>query len=259
MMKITFLGSGSAFCLENFNSNVLLENEGKKLLIDCGGDIRWSLNEKKLKLTDIDAVYISHSHADHSNGLEGLAFSTYFSKTANGDPKPKLFGQKELLNDLWSKTLCGGLASIQTIDATLDTYFEVNGVENNGSFDFAGINFKIVQTVHVVADKTFVKSFGLIFTTPNNNKKVFYTSDTQFCPAQIKDFIKKSDIVFHDCETSKYPSNVHAHYEDLKALPEDTKKKMWLYHYNDGELPDAKKDGFKGFVDKGQEFEEKFL
>ena len=29
---------------------------------------------------------------------------------------------------------------------------------------------------------------------------------------------------------------------------------MWLMHYNDGDLPDAKKDGFKGFVKQGQEF-----
>lgn len=257
-MKITFLGSGSAFCLENYQSNVLIEdketNEDKKLLIDCGGDIRWSLKNKGLKLTDIDAVYVSHSHGDHSSGIEGYCFTTYFSKTIKGLPKPKIFGQKEMLIDLWSKTLCGGLATIQTIDATLDTYFDVNSIENNGGFYFAGTSYKIVQTVHVVADRTFVKSFGLIFVTPCG-RKIFYTSDTQYAPASLKDFIKKSDITFHDCETSKYPSGVHAHYDDLKTLPKDMKEKMWLYHYNDGPLPDAVSDGFLGFVKKGQEFD----
>jgi len=31
---------------------------------------------------------------------------------------------------------------------------------------------------------------------------------------------------------------VHAHYDELLTLP---KKKMWLYHYGPGPLPDAKK------------------
>jgi hypothetical protein len=30
---------------------------------------------------------------------------------------------------------------------------------------------------------------------------------------------------------------------------------MWLYHYQDGPLPDAKADGFAGFVNQGQTFE----
>jgi hypothetical protein len=30
---------------------------------------------------------------------------------------------------------------------------------------------------------------------------------------------------------------------------------MWLYHYNTGDLPDAKNDGFLGYVQKGQIFE----
>jgi len=30
---------------------------------------------------------------------------------------------------------------------------------------------------------------------------------------------------------------------------------MWLYHYNDGELPYAITDGFLGFVKQGQVFD----
>jgi len=50
-------------------------------------------------------------------------------------------------------------------------------------------------------------------------------------------------------------SGVHAHYNDLKGLPAEMKVKMWLYHYNDGALPNANADGFQGFVQKGQSFE----
>jgi hypothetical protein len=44
---------------------------------------------------------------------------------------------------------------------------------------------------------------------------------------------------------------------ELKSLPAALKAKMWLYHWNGSftKLPDAKTDGFLGFVEKGQEFE----
>ncbi len=69
-MKLTFLGSGSAFTMNNRQSNMILEDDGKILLIDCGTDIRHSLHQQDLSYKDIDAVYISHLHADHIGGME---------------------------------------------------------------------------------------------------------------------------------------------------------------------------------------------
>ena len=44
-MELTFLGSGSAFTNDgtNYQSNMILEHNGKRLLIDCGGDVRFPL------------------------------------------------------------------------------------------------------------------------------------------------------------------------------------------------------------------------
>jgi ribonuclease BN (tRNA processing enzyme) len=249
--------------MDNWQSNMLLEMDaceeypkGVKMLFDCGGDIRWSLQEHGMSATDIDAVYVSHLHADHIGGLEYLAFVSYFAKTVRGEMKPKLIGNSQLLRDLWTSSLRGGLNSIQMVDAGMDTYFDIVAVPNSGSFKVGDTSFKTVQTIHVIADTSFVKSFGLMITLPKNGKKMFITSDTQYAPSQLNDFIKSADVVFHDCETSKYPSGVHAHYNDLKELPEEIKRKLWLYHYNNvKDLPDAKSEGFQGFVEKGQSFE----
>ena len=57
-MKLVFLGSGSAFTVghDNYQSNMLMVSKsGKCLLLDCGTDIRFSLNEQGYKHSVIDA------------------------------------------------------------------------------------------------------------------------------------------------------------------------------------------------------------
>jgi hypothetical protein len=66
-------------------------------------------------------------------------------------------------------------------------------------------------------------------------------------------------LIFHDCETSPFKSGVHAHFDDLKTLPDEIKSKMWLMHYQWVEEVDlaklAEDNGFAGFVRKGQSFD----
>jgi len=250
-MKLTFLGSGSAFCLDNYQSNMMIEKNGKRLLIDCGGDIRWSLKEKGLTCNDIDGIYISHEHNDHIGGLEYVAFSTYFNPNKEAI---KLFGEGEMLDHMWDHSLAGGLNSIQGQKVGLDDYFDVRRIKKNDSFTWEGIEFQLIQVVHVMAEYSIVHSYGLMF-TGDKGKKIFITTDSQHCPNQIKTFYADCDVIFQDCETAPYPSGVHAHYTELITLDKAFKNKMYLYHYQDGEKSDCKKDGFTGWVKKGQVFD----
>lgn len=251
-LKMTFLGSGSAFTVgfKNYQSNVLLEIDGDSLLIDAGTDLRHSLFEQSRTFRDVKSVYITHLHGDHSGGLDWLALSCYF--TPDYDYKPTLFISESLVNDLWNKSLSGGLSTLPNTAASLDCFFDVNPIKHHEGFVWRSIDFKLVQTVHYYSDHELMPSFGLLFTY--NKTRIFYTSDTQSAPEQLAGFYAEADIIFHDCETTERKSGVHAHYSDLVKLPKAIRNKMWLYHYNPGELPDAKKDGFLGFVVKGQCF-----
>jgi ribonuclease BN (tRNA processing enzyme) len=259
-MKFWFIGTGSAFSTKNYQTNTLIERNGKFFLIDAGGDLKFSLNEINKSYLDIDACYISHLHADHSGGVEYLAFCSYFDPKYEG--KMKMFGESKMLSDGWKKTWRGGLESIQNKVMRLGDYFKVKGVPQNGSFDWEGISFQIVQSVHIMNGFTVVPTYGLIITDPDTGKKVFYTGDSQFCPSQIQDFYDSCDSIIQDCETYPFKSGVHANYEELRTLPEETKAKMWLQHYNDNIMDDegnilkswlnkAEEDGFKGFLIKG--------
>jgi hypothetical protein len=253
-MKLTFIGTGSAFTMTGFQSNMVLEDSGKRLLIDCGGDVRHALAKAGLGAKDIDGLYVSHLHADHIGGIEWLGFSRYFSQ----GPKPDLFINERLATNLWEQSLRGGMASHQGVVLTLDHFFKtVHRIAHNSGFKWGQTDCRLVQTVHYMDGYEIVPSYGLIMKIDGKPEvgEVFLTTDTQFAPNQIMDFYQRASIIFQDCETSNYKSGVHAHYTELKTLPPDIRKRMWLYHYQDGPLPDAVGDGFAGFVKQGQTFE----
>ena len=251
-LKITFLGSGSAFTVGdgNYQSNLLLQKDDDSLLIDAGTDLRFSLHEQHFNYLDIKSVYITHLHADHVGGLEWLAINTLFDEAYKG--KPTLYVSEDIVSDLWSKSLAGGLSTIQTESASLKTFFNVHPIKHQELFLWNGVGFKLVQSVHVVNNHELVPCYGLFM--DYNNNRIYFTADTQYALKQLLDYYEEATIIFQDCETTEKKTRVHAHYSELVNLPKELKKKMWLYHYNSGKLPNAEADGFLGFVKKGQTF-----
>lgn len=249
-MKLTFLGTGSAFTVgeSNYQSNMLLESDAhKRLLIDCGTDVRLSLYEQGYSYQDVRDVYISHLHADHVGGLEWLAFTSKYNALPQ---KPCLYIAEELTEELWNHVLFAALNPANDPSIHLSTYFKVQPI-SNGCFEWESICFHLIPTVHVTFPSGKMSSYGLWFKV--NGKAILITTDTQLTD-DLQKLYHRSDLIFQDCETCAHKSGVHAHYTELNRLDPIIKSKMWLYHYQPGTLPNAKEDGFRGFVKKGQQF-----
>lgn len=257
-MKITFIGTGSAFAKRNFNSSAILETTPKvtgmtdggatavtsvkRLMIDCGRTAPEAIAALGLKWHDIDVLYVSHAHSDHAGGIEEYAFMRMFVPPKS---KPSIFGDREMLHDLWDHTLKGGLGAGTARRMYFEDYFNVNYAD--GEFEYGGVKFATVKLPHIMP------SYGLAWSGPN--KKAFYSSDCTFDLNTLLPIYRGADIIFQDCEAAPYKSGVHAHFSELATLPADIKAKMWLYHYQDVALPDAKAVGFAGFVAQGQSFD----
>lgn len=73
-MKITFLGTSHGVPEVNrFCTSVLLESGGKHYLIDAGAPISDLLIRNKVAFKDISAIFITHLHGDHVDGLVQFA------------------------------------------------------------------------------------------------------------------------------------------------------------------------------------------
>jgi ribonuclease BN (tRNA processing enzyme) len=252
-MELLFLGTGSAFTTdpENFQSNmVLIAASGRRLLIDCGTDIRWSLARQRLSCTDVTDIYISHLHSDHIGGLECIGFQTKFAPACQ---RPRLYIEGSLVEPLWDRSLRGGMEIVAGGQTHLDTFFDVRPLSAGTPFEWEGIQLQLVPTMHVSCPKAHMDSFGLMIAT--DGQRTFLTTDTQCTPEHLAPYYADADLIFHDCETSSNKTTVHAHYDEIAQLSESVRGKTWLYGYQPGTLPDAVGDGFLGFVRPGQSFE----
>lgn len=96
-MKITFLGTGTSqgvpviacgceVCTsadkrdKRLRSSIMIEHNGKVIVIDSGPDFRYQMLRAKVK--HLDALVFTHEHKDHIAGMDDIRAFNYFQKSA---------------------------------------------------------------------------------------------------------------------------------------------------------------------------------
>jgi ribonuclease BN (tRNA processing enzyme) len=222
-LQIIPLGVGGAFSQKYYSTALLICAEDGTILVDCPHPIRKMLKEaaesRPVDIGDIDAVLISHLHADHVSGLEGLLFYSRFHLGR----KATAAAHEKVLRRLWPHCLAAGMdsAGLDAGAETLRLEDYANIVELNEKQPVKAGGFKIAcrQTLHHVptfAFKIFCKEGA-----------VGFSADTAYDPSLIE-WLSECDIIVH--ETNE---GIHTPYEKLAALDEPLRKKMRLIHYPD--------------------------
>jgi ribonuclease BN (tRNA processing enzyme) len=78
-VRVTFLGTGDAFCAEGRRqASYLIRGGESAILLDCGMTTLGALKQCGIDPASIDAVVLSHFHGDHFGGLPSLLLQFKF-------------------------------------------------------------------------------------------------------------------------------------------------------------------------------------
>ncbi|MDR9426083.1 MAG: MBL fold metallo-hydrolase [Marinobacter sp.] len=240
MATLTMLGVGHSEAMEHWNNNAMIEARGRRLLIDAGYTIKFALRDQGLTLKDIDAIFITHVHADHCFGLERLAYECRFRYGF----KPTLYLPPRVYEELWSITLKGVMGQVGEGSAELSDFFDVVLVDETG-FEFEGITLQPFQNRHTPEKP----SYGLLV-----NHRLLFSGDTRPIPDVVNHY--SPETILHDGTLADW-NPVHASLTELReCYSQAIRKRMYLMSYEDHfeqYRAEVERD-FAGFARQGQEF-----
>ncbi len=230
-MSFVPLGVGDAFAALHYSSAVAVESGGRWILIDCPHPIRKMLRDAsdrsgiELDLESFDAVVLTHLHADHCSGLEGLGYYARFVLRR----RPLLVAHPSVLARLWDGRLSGGMDALSDPSdwssraMGLDDYFQVAALDERSAVKVAGFEIACRPTRHHV--------FTTALRIRAGGRELGLSADTAWDPGLI-DWLAVADRFLHETGPG-----IHTPYTALASLPAEVRARMKLIHVPDGFSP----------------------
>lgn len=192
-MKIVFLGVGEAADEGLPNNSHLVITRKTKLLLDCGFDIPKQLWKYNSDQNFLDAIYISHQHADHYFGLPLLLLRMWEEQR---ERKINIICQtnfKQNFKTLMDLAYAGFLQKFK---------FKINFIEvdKNSEIKFNDLKLSFAETKH--------SSKNLAIKINDGKKIISYSGDGMFNKKTEK-LYKNSDLLIH--ETYLYNKETMGH------------------------------------------------
>ena len=205
-MNLTVLGSGTSIPHpKRTSSGYWLETSGGALLLDCSASSIHRMTGEGVDWANLEAIWISHFHLDHCDGLAPFLAGTKHSAEMKQRTKPmRIFGT-EGLKDL--------LARFDEVNnyRLLEQPFLVEIVEIE-----ALEQFEILPGVEAVAMKTPHTPESHAIHIRDGEKTLVYSADTGF-DEKISAFANRVDLFILECS---YPEDkpVEKHLELAEAI-----------------------------------------
>jgi ribonuclease BN (tRNA processing enzyme) len=191
-MRIVLLGSGEAFDETLGNTSALVHAEAT-LLLDCGYAAPFQLWHHNASPDLLDAIYISHAHADHYFGLPALLARM----GEDGRTRPlALISQKHVLEQI------GRLLELGYAGISAKLQFAIQEIEASPStpVSYRGVEMHFAPTVHAVTNLAVRIEAG---------RRVFcYSGDGMFT-RESRTLFQGANLLLHEAYSFD-ESRVHA-------------------------------------------------
>lgn len=216
-MKIKFLGVGEAFDNRLANTSILVSSKKTNILLDCGYSIPQQYFNLNKKPDFLDAIYISHRHADHFFGFPILLMRMWEE------------GRKKDMNIICQKkslSFFKGIMDVAYLNFSKKFNFKINfiAVEKDKKINFGDLELSFSPTMHSIEN--------LAIKIKDNKKTLCYSGDGQFTK-ETENLYKDSNFVVQ--ETYLYDENRigHASIKDsIDMAKKNNIKCLALVHIN---------------------------
>ena len=262
MIDVTLLGTGGMYPLpDRALTSLYVRFDGRAVLIDCGEGTQTAIRAAGLRFKPIEAILITHFHADHISGLPGLLLTM-------GNE-----GREEPLTMYGPKGLEQTVKALRVIVPELP--FEINFVEfeDKNHFPCAGLEATVFQVDHGIPclgycfnlnrqgkfDPQAAKAKGIpmklwgrlqkgesvdgftpadVLGAPRKGIRLLYATDTRPVPA-IEELGKEADLLIlegmfgeHE-KQERAGTSCHMMMQEAATIAANTNaQELWLTHYS---------------------------
>ena len=175
-VKLTILGTGTFFVSKDQSASAyLIEADKKKILVDCGPGTLMRLSQIGVKLQDLDYIFITHFHPDHTSDLFPLVMNLrlYNLFSTNKLLKyPHIYGPQGIHNFLLS------ISKISELPA-LDNWNEIKFTDIKSKQKIGNIEVKAFKVKHMPFGFS-AQAYAYRFTF--GDKLITFSGDCTICP-----------------------------------------------------------------------------
>ncbi|UWP80642.1 MBL fold metallo-hydrolase [Dactylosporangium fulvum] len=201
-LRLTVLGCATPYpSVDNPCSGYLVSGGGSRVWVDAGSGTLAQL-QRHVRLDELDAIWISHLHADHSADLLTAYYGALFADIQLAAPIP-LYGPPGI---------AGRLAHFLTNTATrspIESAFAVEELHDGHQVRVGALTLTSRAVAHgIPAFALRVEAMG---------RSLVYSGDTAPCPGLTR-LAKGCDVLLCEAESAQAPSAG----EQVHHTPEDT-------------------------------------
>jgi ribonuclease Z len=202
MTSLTFLGTGNYLAPGRYWNSFVLDGE---VLVEPSPAVLPNLRRCGIAAGDLDAVLISHFHADHTFGWPFLLLELLTC----GRDRPLFIvgppGVDAFLADMMR------VGSVTGVHEEAHKGLDIRYIEVDGGWQEAGrLRFRAIAVDHV----PYLQCFGYLI--DRGDRIVGYSGDTQPC-AGLDELAGASDVLVLECN-GRHPGPSHMDIESVRSL-----------------------------------------
>ena len=236
VMRVLFLGTGTPrLDIERFSQSILIESGDEKLLFDVGRGAAIRMSQANIPIQDIDKVFLTHLHSDHTLGISDLIMTGWVYQRTK---KLKIFGptgttkfiyhlKKAFDEDIKIRT-----AHPESLDPS-GLILETNEINEGLIYKKGRLEVFAFNVDHGGGVK---EAYGYKIT--NGEQTIIISGDTNFSENLIK-YAKDCDLLIHEIASAPKPlikesakirglMNYHTTTEEMIKILELTKPRLTI-------------------------------